>query len=96
MLEQFTPSALLGFLVLLLGYFIKKWICSLETKIDRISMALEKKVDKSELRDQLLTITTKCERKEIELTNLYGSLNNKVDEKQFLRHSHTEDKGIVL
>lgn len=93
---QLTPSAVLGFLVVLLGYFIKKWICSLEQKLDRLGTMIEGKVDKSEFRSTLSAIERKCDRREDEIAALYKGLESKCDDDQFLRHSHTDGGRIVL
>ena len=80
MIEQLTLSMVLGIIIAMLGFFIKKWIQTLEMKIDKMSDNLEKKIDKEELHECLENIQKTCERRE----------------KEFFRHYHTVEGKIVM
>ena len=80
MLDKISQPAIVSALIVMLGFFIKRWMNLLDTKIDKISENLESKASKKELKECFEHIDKRCEKKEGE----------------FLRHSHTEKGNIVL
>lgn len=96
MIDPTIQSAIIGFLVILLGFFIKKWIYTLETKLDRICTAMQEKLDKTEFREFLEKIDRKCDRKESEISRLFQLMDGKCSEDKFLKHCHTNEGNIIL
>jgi hypothetical protein len=92
-MREITQPALLGLFITLLGYFIKKWIDTLDQKLDRIYSEIDKKADKEDFVLQIMAITKICEKREKLIENLSET---KCDEIEFLKHSHTDSGKIVL
>jgi hypothetical protein len=95
-MNQLTQSALLGMLTVCLGFFIKKWIQSLDNKIDTIVVELNGKASKRECIEHVQMLEKRCEKRDKKIKSLAESDACKCESDLFLNHSHTEKGKIVL
>jgi len=95
-MTQITQSALLGMLTICLGFFIKKWIQSLDKKMDKISVELAQKTDKTDCAGQIEILERRFSKRDENIKFLSENLACKCEENQFISHSHTEEGKIVL
>ena len=79
-----------------LGFFIKKWMGTLEKKMDVVSEKIDKKCEKDDLIRCQRIRENHCEKIEKNISEILSCVNQKATEDDFLRHSHTEQGKIIL
>lgn len=95
-MNQLTQSAILGMLTVCLGFFVKKWIQSLDKKMGEIVKELNGKVSKREYIEHVQLLEKRCEKREKSIQALAKGIACKCDDDQFIAHSHTEKGRIII
>ena len=95
-MNPITQSAISGMLIVCLGFFIKRWIQSLDKKLDAMVVEMNGKASKRECIEHVQLLEKRCDKREGKINILSKRIGCKCEENQFIAHSHTDEGKIIL